>query len=195
MNIKKDNTSSQKTKNITREIFELLRFVIIAGAIVIPFRMFVAQPFVVNGASMNPTFETGQYLIVEHLTYKTSEPQRGDVVIFKYPLKPTDFYIKRIIALPGETITIEGSDVFIQKAGSSEKNKLNEPYLLFTSNNNISKTLTDNEYFVMGDNRPNSSDSRTWGALPKDYIIGKAFLRLLPLKNFEIKPGHYSSEL
>jgi signal peptidase I len=194
MNIEKQNTPLEKTKTIKKEFFELLRFIVIAAIIVIPFRMFIAQPFVVNGASMSPTFTTGQYLIVEHLTYRRSEPQRGDVIIFKYPLRPSDFYIKRIIALPGETITIQGSEVFIKKSGSSENLKLEEPYLLFTSNNNISKTLADDEYFVMGDNRPNSSDSRTWGPLSQEHIVGKAFLRLLPLRTFEMKPGHHPDE-
>ncbi len=181
---------TSKIFNIKRETFELIRFIVIAGLIIIPFRIFIAQPFIVNGASMNPTFETNQYLIVDQLTYRTQEPVRGDVIIFRFPLNPKDFYIKRVIGLPTETVTIEGSKVYIQKEGE-EKIQLDEPYIEFEANNNISVTLGKNEYFVMGDNRPNSSDSRHWGVLPKEFIVGRAYMRLLPLSKIDFLPGEY----
>lgn len=181
---------TSKIFNIKRETFELIRFIVIAGLIIIPFRIFIAQPFIVNGASMNPTFETNQYLIVDQLTYRTSEPVRGDVIIFRFPLNPKDFYIKRVIGLPTETVTIEGSKVYIQKEGE-EKIQLDEPYIEFEANNNISVTLEEDEYFVMGDNRPNSSDSRHWGVLPKEFIVGRAYMRLLPLSKIDFLPGEY----
>jgi signal peptidase I len=140
---------------------------------------------------MNPTFETNQYLIVDQLSYRTHEPHRRDVVIFRFPLNPKDFYIKRVIGLPNETITIQGSDVYIQEAGSETSYKLEEPYIEFTSNNNLEVSLSDEEYFVMGDNRPNSSDSRHWGVLPEKFIVGRAFIRLLPLKNIDFLPGEH----
>ncbi len=181
---------TSKIFNIKRETFELIRFIVIAGLIIIPFRIFIAQPFIVNGASMNPTFETNQYLIVDQLTYRTQEPIRGDVIIFRFPLNPKDFYIKRVIGLPTETVTIEGSKVYIQKEGE-EKIQLDEPYIEFEANNNISVTLGEDEYFVMGDNRPNSSDSRHWGVLPKEFIVGRAYMRLLPLSKIDFLPGEY----
>lgn len=181
---------TSKIFNIKRETFELIRFIVIAGLIIIPFRIFIAQPFIVNGASMNPTFETNQYLIVDQLTYRTQEPIRGDVIIFRFPLNPKDFYIKRVIGLPTETVTIEGSKVYIQKEGE-EKIQLDEPYIEFEANNNISVTLGKDEYFVMGDNRPNSSDSRHWGVLPKEFIVGRAYMRLLPLSKIDFLPGEY----
>lgn len=192
-NTKQPNTPSNFLK-IKQETFELIRFIGIAALIIIPFRIFIAQPFIVNGASMDPTFETNQYLIVDQLTYRTHEPERGDVIIFRFPLNPKDFYIKRVIGLPNETVTIQGSDIYIQEE-ENEALKLNEPYITFHSNNNITVTLDEDEYFVMGDNRPNSSDSRHWGVLPKEFIVGRAYLRLLPVNKLDILPGQFHQTL
>lgn len=189
-----DTVRSSKNKQETRE---LIRFILIAALIIVPFRIFVAQPFIVNGASMDPTFETNQYLIVDQISYQRNEPSRGDVVIFRYPLNPKDFYIKRIIGLPGETVTIRGNEVFIQEVDSATSYKLEEPYITFqdTSNIQLRTILDEKEYFVMGDNRPNSSDSRVWGVLPEEFIKGKAFLRLLPLNKIQYLPGDFDSRL
>jgi len=179
---------------IKKETFELVRFIAIAAIIIIPFRIFIAQPFIVNGASMDPTFHTNQYLIVDQLTYRTHGPERGDVIIFRFPLNPKDFYIKRVIGLPNETVTIQGSDVYIKEEGEKESHKLDEPYIEFLSNNNITVTLGEDEYFVMGDNRPNSSDSRHWGVLSKEFIVGRAYIRLLPLNKIDFLPGEHHQE-
>lgn len=196
-NTQNENKPEEKSKflKLKRETFELIRFIIFAGLIIIPFRIFIAQPFIVNGASMDPTFETGQYLIVDQLTYRSQEPERGDVIIFRFPLNPKDFYIKRVIGLPNETVTIKGSDVYIQEEGEATGYKLNEPYLEHMANNNISVTLKPDEYFVMGDNRPNSSDSRHWGVLPKEFIVGRAYIRLLPFDSIDFLPGEYHQNL
>lgn len=186
---------SKPASNTKNEIKELIRFIVLAAIIIVPFRIFIAQPFVVNGASMDPTFETNQYLIVERLSYRSHEPQRGDVIVFRYPNNPSDFYIKRIIGLPGETVMIKGGDVYIQEVGSIESYKLEEPYIAFQSNNNITTKVGQGEYFVMGDNRPNSSDSRTWGTLDREFIIGKAFLRLLPLNKIDFHPGEHFTRI
>ncbi len=190
-NEQNDTGKSSNLFKIKKETFELIRFIFFAGLIIIPFRIFIAQPFIVNGASMNPTFETNQYLIVDQLTYRNSEPQRGDVIIFRFPLNPKDFYIKRVIGLPNETVTIEGNAVYIQENAEDARYKLEEPYITFQANNNLSVTLDSDEYFVMGDNRPNSSDSRHWGVLPKEFIVGRAYLRLLPFKEIGLLPGEY----
>jgi signal peptidase I len=196
-NTQNENKPEEKSKflKLKRETCELIRFIIFAGLIIIPFRIFIAQPFIVNGASMDPTFETGQYLIVDQLTYRSQEPERGDVIIFRFPLNPKDFYIKRVIGLPNETVTIKGSDVYIQEEGEATGYKLNEPYLEHMANNNISVTLKPDEYFVMGDNRPNSSDSRHWGVLPKEFIVGRAYIRLLPFDSIDFLPGEYHQNL
>lgn len=168
---------------------ELLKFALIAAVIVIPIRMFVAQPFIVSGASMDPTFATGQYLIIDELSYHFEEPKRGEIVIFRYPKDPSQFFIKRVIGLPGETVHIQNNQVSITEASGIEIN-LVESYVKNIGNGNtLTKKLGEDEYFVMGDNRPESSDSRTWGILPKENIVGRAFLRLLPFDKLGIFPG------
>ena len=168
---------------------ELLKFALIAIVIVVPVRLFVAQPFIVSGASMTPTFESGEYLIVDELSYRLGDPQRLDVIIFRYPKNPEDFFIKRIIGLPDETVQIAGNTITITTAEGGEL-LLAEPYVKNIGNGGFLKvTLGADEYFVLGDNRPESSDSRFWGELPRENIIGRAFLRLLPLKHLDIFPG------
>jgi signal peptidase I len=168
---------------------ELLKFILVAVIIVVPVRLFIAQPFIVSGASMDPTFMNGQYLIVDELTYRLAAPERGDVVIFKYPKDPSQYFIKRIIGLPGETVNIVPNRVSVTKTDDSEV-VLEEEYVVNEGNgSNLTVTLRDDEYFVMGDNRPESSDSRFWGVLPRENIIGRALVRLLPLQSATILPG------
>lgn len=168
---------------------ELLKFVLIAALVVIPVRIFVAQPFIVSGASMVPTFENGQYLIVDELTYHFSAPKRGDVVVFKYPRNPSEFYIKRVIGLPNETVYIQNGQVSVQKADGSTL-MLDESYVVNKGNgSDQTYAVGTDEYFVMGDNRPESSDSRSWGMLPEKDLVGRAFLRLLPFQDISVFPG------
>lgn len=168
---------------------ELLKFALIAVVIVVPMRLFVAQPFIVSGASMEPTFDNGEYLIVDELSYRFEEPERGDVVIFKYPRDESQYFIKRIIGLPGERVNVSESGVLIRTEGG-ETLTLAEPYVINQGNGrNVTTTLGEDEYFVMGDNRPESSDSRYWGELPRENIIGRAFLRLLPVQTISVFPG------
>ena len=168
---------------------ELLKFALIAAAIVVPIRLFVAQPFIVSGASMDPTFRNGQYLIVDELSYRFEAPARGDVIIFRYPKNPKEFFIKRIIGLPGETVTIVSGKIKVTEA-DGDTVALQEPYVANRGNGgDATYTVPKGNYFVLGDNRPESSDSRTWGLLPKDNVVGRAFLRLLPVETFGIFPG------
>jgi signal peptidase I len=173
---------------------ELLKLALVAAVIIIPIRLYIAQPFIVSGASMDPTFESGQYLIVDELSYRFEDPKRGDVVIFHYPRDPKQFFIKRIIGLPNETVHINGSEVSITTASGKEI-ELDESYVVNIGNgNSLEKKLGAGEYFVMGDNRPESSDSRTWGILPEENIVGRAFLRLLPVAQLSIFPGSTPSQ-
>jgi signal peptidase I len=160
--------------------------------LIILIRIFVAEPFLVYGSSMEPNFETGDYLIVDELTYKFESPKRGDVVVLKPPMDESKHYIKRIIGLPGETISVNGSVVVIKNKENPEGFTLNEPYITFQSDRVANYNLNDNEYFVMGDNRAVSSDSRIWGPLPSNLITGRALLRILPLKDLGIMPGKVS---
>ncbi len=159
---------------------ELLKLVVLSVIIVVPFRLYIAQPFIVEGASMDPTFENGQYLIVDELSYRFRDPERGEVLIFKYPKDPSKYFIKRIIGLPGEKVSISGGQVTIYNDGNPEGFTLEEPYVQLTKADSSSLTLADDEYFVMGDNRLQSADSRSWGPVPKGNIIGRPIIRFIP---------------
>jgi len=172
---------------------EITRFTLIALFIVIPIRIFIAQPFIVQGASMDPTFETGQYLIVDQLTYRFEDIERGDVIVFKYPKDPSKFFIKRVIGVPGDTLTIDRDVVTIKNEAYPDGFTLEEPYVqAMRPDTVLTETLGEHEYFVMGDNRNASSDSRIWGVLRDDLIVGRAFVRLLPVTEIGILPGKFS---
>ncbi|MBU0546692.1 signal peptidase I [Patescibacteria group bacterium] len=163
-------------------ILEILKIVVLALAIVIPIRYFLFQPFFVKGQSMEPNFENGDYLIIDELSYRFSDPKRGDVVVFKYPYAPSQRYIKRIIGLPGEKIEVKNGSVIISSEDGSqvldEKTYLSQG---ISTPGVANILLNQNEYFVLGDNRSVSSDSRTWGTLPEENIIGKVFFRAWPI--------------
>ena len=170
---------------------DVVSFALVALLIVVPIRWFIAQPFIVRGDSMVPTFHSGDYLIVDQLSYRFHEPERGDVIIMRYPKDESVYFIKRIIGLPGETVELQGTRVIIRKPGS-EALTLTQPYLADVSHRPeyATYTLTDDQYFVMGDNRDASSDSRVWGPLPKKDVIGSAFVRLFPPASIDYLPGH-----
>lgn len=168
---------------------EILTFVVLAIIIVVPLRLFVAQPFVVEGESMFPTFKSGDYLIVDQLSFRLRKPERGEVIVFRYPNNTRVFYIKRIIGLPGETVHIDKGETVITKTDGTEL-ILDEPYVVAEdATYSLERTLGPDQYFVMGDNRPKSSDSRSWGALPKEDLMGRAYLRLYPLPTLGVLPG------
>ncbi len=168
---------------------DLWHFVLLIVFVVLPIRYFVAQPFIVSGASMDPTFADGQYIIVDQLTYKFNNATRGDVIIFRYAGDTSKFFIKRIIGLPGETVKIAGNEIFIKKVGATEFEKLDEQDITKDFSFTAEWTLLPDELFVMGDNRKNSLDSRYFGPIKKDTIIGRAFVRLLPLTTIDYLPG------
>jgi len=164
-------------------VWEVSKIVIIAMLIVVPIRYFVFQPFFVKGQSMEPNFHDGDYLIIDEFSYHFRDPLRGEVVVFKYPNNPSQRYIKRIIGLPGETVQIRDGKVQIYDERGIPQ-ILDEGAYLFNSGEtqgNIEIRLDSNEYFVMGDNRLFSSDSRRWGALPEENIIGRVLIRAWPL--------------
>lgn len=166
------------------EVWEFFKVLIVAVAVALPIRYFIAQPFIVNGASMVPTYENGEYLIIDEASYYFfREPERGEVVVFRYPLQPKQFFIKRVIGLPHERVEIKNGEVRIVNDENPNGFVLPEPYLpegLQTSGD-IEIKLSDKEYFVMGDNREFSSDSRRWGTLDARFITGRAFIRAWPL--------------
>lgn len=167
-------------------LWDFLKIIIIAAIIVLPIRYFLFQPFIVKGESMVPNFHSGDYLIIDEITYRFSNPQRGDVVVLKYPLDHSQRFIKRIIGLPGETIDIKDGKVQISKDGQTIilDEKLYLPDKLITDGN-VHIVLEDGKYFVLGDNRPFSYDSRRWGMLGKEDIIGRAFFRVFPISTMK----------
>ena len=172
---------------ITVFLWETAKLAVISLVIILPIRYYIIQPFFVLGASMEPNFENGDYLIIDEISYRLNQPQRGDVIVFKYPNNPKQYYIKRIIGLPGEIIAISDEKIIIKNKENPEGFVLNESYLSgIATNGNISATLGFDEYYVLGDNRGASSDSRMWGALKEEFIVGKALLRAFPFDKAEI---------
>ncbi len=161
------------------EMFETLVIIVVAVLLV---RSFVTQPFLVSGSSMEPTFNDGNYLLIDELSYDFRAPKRGEVVVFKYPNDPSSYFIKRIVGLPGETVIIRDGKVSVRNATGIEV--LNEPYVLQNDTaSSVERELNSGEYFVMGDNRNFSFDSRNWGPVPAKNIVGVVRFRLWPLQS------------
>lgn len=170
-------------QEILKSILEFSKIIIIALLIVVPIRMFVMQPFFVKGASMENSFYDGEYLIIDELSYRFKNPERGDVVVFRYPLDNRQYYIKRIIGLPGDKIEINAGEVVITGL-DGQSFKLDETKYLEdgeTTPGFSRVALGREEYFVLGDNRAHSSDSRNWGALSRKDIVGKVSVRAWPV--------------
>lgn len=173
-------------KKILISIGDTIKIVLVALAIVIPIRYFLFQPFFVSGQSMEPNFKSGDYLIVDEISYRFKPIQRGEVVVFKFPQDSSQRFIKRVIGLPGETVEIKNNKITISKGEKVEV--LSEKYLSSSDQTlgDIKIVLGENEYFVMGDNRRFSYDSRRFGPLPSNKIIGRVFLRLWPINSFKV---------
>jgi signal peptidase I len=165
------------------EVFKTTAIIVIVAFLI---RFFLIQPFLVEGESMEPNFHNNEYLIIQKISGYFDNYQRGDVIVFKYPNNPEISYIKRIIGLPNEKIKFDRGKVSIYNSQYSQGKELSEDYLLSKideTNQILEKNLGQDEYFVMGDNRNNSSDSREWGILNKKYIQGKVLIRLYPFSD------------
>jgi signal peptidase I len=183
-NIENNANEPKGIKKYLLFAYELAKIALIAFVIVAPIRYFLFQPFIVSGESMVPSFQSGDYLIVEELSYRFSQPERGDVVVFDTDFIPqykNQRFIKRVIGLPGETVSVSNGKVEIIK--DNNVLLLDEKYLPanIKTIGEVRRTLGKDEFFVMGDNRDYSYDSRAWGVVPKKEIIGKAVLRLFPI--------------
>ena len=163
-------------------VWETAKIVIISLIIIIPIRYFVVQPFFVRGDSMVPNFHDGDYLVIDEISYRLADPKRGEVIVFRFPEDPSQFFIKRIVGLPGETIKIKDNQVLISNQDDPTGFVLDESYLAEQTPGKLEVKLDENDYFVLGDNRDESSDSRRWGPLPRHLIIGKVWLRAWPVK-------------
>ena len=185
--IESAETPPEKNVSVGSFLWELARIVVIAFVVMIGFRFFVAEPFIVSGSSMVPNFHSREYLVVNKMSYRLHEPQRGDVIVFRYPKDTSQYFINRIVGLPGEKVKVENGRVYIYNDEHPDGSALEEDYLSnqdITFGNNELTTLGSEEYFVLGDNRLASSDSRVWGILPKKDIVGTAWLRVFPLNAF-----------
>ncbi len=179
-------------KNDGSSARSLIVYTIVALALAFFIRFFIAAPYVVSGASMIPTFYDYHYLIIDRVSYGFETPQRGDVIVLDLPQDTSRALIKRVIGLPGETISLSGTEVTIVNAAHPNGFVLNEPYLdpqNLGGPTDMKVTLGPDQYYVLGDNRRVSADSRSWGVLPRQDIVGRAALRLFPFDKIGILPG------
>ena len=168
---------------ILRFFGELIQTVAIAGVLFLAVNLLTAR-IRVEGISMEPSLHEGQFVVVNRMAYRWNEAERGDIIVFRFPLNPSRRFIKRVIGLPGNTVTIRGGDVYI------DGQILDEPYLAATPRYDGLWVIGPDELFVLGDNRNNSSDSQNWGPLPIEEIIGKAVLVYWPPSEAGLIP-HY----
>lgn len=167
---------------------ELLHVVIISLAIIIPVRYFLIQPFYVKGASMEPNFYDHEYLIIDEIGYRLHQPERGEIVVFRYPNDPRQYFIKRIVGLPGERVKVTGGQVWIYNAEFPDGKAVNEKeYLgaIYTGGEKDVQLASD-EYFLMGDNRGASLDSRSFGPVQRSFIVGRVWFRGWPPEKIKV---------
>jgi signal peptidase I len=175
-----------KWQAISEFFWEMVRVAIISLAIILPVRYFLIQPFYVKGASMEPNFYDHEYLIIDEISYRFNEPQRGDIVVFKYPKDPKQYFIKRVIGLPGEKIKLQDSHIYVNGV------KLEETYLpdnletLLPLRGYGDIELASDEFFLLGDNRNQSLDSRIFGPVKREYIVGRTWIRGWPFSKITI---------
>ncbi|MES2224872.1 MAG: signal peptidase I [Patescibacteria group bacterium] len=175
-------------------VIENILYIIGAVLLAALIQAFIIRPFIVSGTSMDPVIKDRSYLIIDEVTYHFHGPERGDVVVFKAPPEPAKYYIKRVIGLPGETVKLNNGKVTIINKLHPDGFTLAEAYLTHTSTDSGTFVVPAGNYFVMGDNRTGSYDSRAWGSLPLENIRGRAGLRLLPVTAISILPGKQTYE-
>ncbi len=186
--------AQQKAKKGQTELWDLIQTILIFAVVYFVVKTYIAQPFLVKGRSMEQTFSDGDYLIVDEFSYRFRDPQRFEVVVFHTEFIPggaeREYYIKRVIGLPGDRVVIKDGKVTIYEKNGEVPTELEEAYILdgikTLSPEPIDIVLEANKYFVLGDNRGNSSDSRYWGVLDKSYIVGKPAVRLFPFNEITV---------
>lgn len=178
-----DNFKEQRFSrgsSILGSIFETAQVIAISLVVVLFVKYYLLQPFLVKGASMEPNFHDGNYLVIDEVSYRFEKPKRGDVIVFKYPRDPKQYFIKRIVGLPNEKVEIKGSTVKIYNEEFPNGQLLDEKYLPdgTVTKGNLTVQLEEKEYFVLGDNRSFSSDSRYWGTVSSDLVVGKVWFEI-----------------
>lgn len=183
-----ENSGQPNQREVVSFFWEVIKMVILSLAIIVPIRYFLVQPFFVKGASMEDDFHNGDYVLIDELSYRFNRPQRGDVVVFRSPQDTSQFFIKRVIGLPGETLQIRNNEMVITNEQYPKGFVLDEAAYLDKgqrTTGDFKINIDQNEYFVLGDNRSHSSDSRIWGAVNRRLIIGRVFLRAWPLNKVD----------
>ncbi|MEK7547022.1 MAG: signal peptidase I [Patescibacteria group bacterium] len=169
-------------------LLEIVEITAVAFAAVFLIRSYIVQPFLVSGSSMVPNFSDGDYLLIDELTYRFRAPERGEVVVFQYPKNESVYFIKRIIGMPGENVEIKNNRITIFNENNKDGLVLDEKYIsgILTALGDVEFQIPDGSYFVLGDNRPYSFDSRNWGMLPKTDIVGLVQFRLWPPASMKV---------
>ena len=175
-------------KRFTEYTLEIIKVILISLAIIVPVRYFLIQPFYVKGASMEPNFFDHEYLIINEIGYRFNSPERGDIVVFKYPRDPSQYFIKRIIGLPNETLEIKDGKITVFNGDNRDGLLLKENYLEEDVKTFGDRTISlgVEEYFIMGDNRLASFDSRSFGPIKRESIVGKVWFRGWPFNKLKI---------
>lgn len=184
-------------RGVVSFVWEVVKIIVISLAIIIPVRYFLIKPFYVKGASMEPNFYDHQYLIIDEMTYRIHQPERGDIVVFRYPNDPRQYFIKRVIGLPGETIKIVNGQIIVINTEHPSGEVLEESYLspTLTTNGIIDVTLAQDEYYLLGDNRAASLDSRFFGPVNRSYIVGRTLWRGWPIEKVGFVLGSHQYNL
>lgn len=169
-------------------VMETLKVVFLSLAIIIPVRYFLIQPFYVKGASMEPSYLDHEYLIIDEISYRFREPRRGEVIVFHPPNNERQYYIKRVVGIPGDRVRVTGGQVFLYNAGHQEGIRVEEPFLASGTQTfgEVDTVLKQDQYFVLGDHREASLDSRVFGPVSRSEIVGRTWVRGWPLNRMTL---------
>lgn len=196
-NLLPENSQTSQSQPKSRATFfgmagEMVKVALISLAIILPVRYFLIKPFYVNGASMEPNYYDHEYLVIDEITYRFDAPKRGEVVVFRYPGDPKQYFIKRVIGLPGERVVLQDNKTTVYNQAYPDGKVIEEPYLAAgeVTAGEADKTLGADEYFVLGDNRHASLDSRRFGSINKSAIVGRTWLRGWPLDRVGVLIHH-----
>lgn len=177
-------------RNLWLFFLDFLETIVVSLAIFAVVYVFLFMPHQVDGKSMEPNFHNGEYILTDKLSYRFNAPKRGDVVVFHSPQDERSDFIKRIIGVPGDTLKVEKGYVYLNDQ-RLEENYINDPGGVLSGRflrEGLEVTVPPDQYLVMGDNRDHSSDSREWGFVGIDGIVGRAFFRYWPVKAFGVVP-------
>lgn len=182
-------TNYQPTTSLGSKVIEFIQTLVLFAAVGTAIYLFIAQPHKVSGLSMFPTMQNGDYIITNKIGYRLGDPKKGQIIVFKNPRDESQDFIKRIIATPGDTVKVQDGHVYINSSLINENGYLNTTVITLPGaflKEGEEVTVTPDHYIVLGDNRMASSDSREWGLVASQEIIGQAFFRYFPLNSIAV---------